>query len=90
MLRKSDGGGNTRWSTHCDLGTVEQLLEDDSTAQDRSDCQKDLHTLDELRSVPGDYLCLAVPVMLPKNTQANFSTELVVQMHRWALSSRGH
>jgi hypothetical protein len=74
-------------STHCDLGTVEQLLEDDSAAQDRSDCQKDPHTLDELRSVPGDYLCLAV--MLPKNTQANFSTEPVVQMHRWALPFQG-
>jgi hypothetical protein len=78
---------NTRWSTHCDLGTVEQLLEDDGAAQDRSDCQKDAHTLDELRFVAGDYLCLAVTP--PKNAQANLSTDPVAQMHRWALSSRG-
>jgi len=89
VFRKSDGGGNTRWSTHWDLGTVEQLLEDDRAAQDHSDCQKDAHRLDELCFVPGDYLCPAV--MLTKNTQANrdFSTEPVVQMHRWALPFRG-
>jgi hypothetical protein len=53
VFRKSDGGGNTHWSTHCDLGTVEQLLEDDSAAQDRSDCQEDAHTVDELHLCPG-------------------------------------
>ena len=86
VFRKSDGG-KTCWSSHCDLGTVEQLLEEDSAAQDRSDCQKDAHTLDELRFVASDYLCLAVTP--PKNAQANFSTEPVARMHRWALSSRG-
>ncbi len=79
MFRKSDGG-NTRWSAHCDLGTVEQLLEDDSAAQDRSDCQKDAHALDELRFVAGNYLCLAVTP--PKNAQTNFSTDPVARMHR--------
>ena len=56
-----------------DLGTVEQLLDDDGAAQDSSDRQKDARTLDELRFVPGDYLCVAV--MLPKNVQANFSAD---------------
>ncbi|KAN0126381.1 Sin3 associated polypeptide p18 (SAP18) domain containing protein [Russula decolorans] len=56
-----------------DLGTVERLLEDDSGVQDSSDRQKDARTLDELRFVPGDYLCVAV--MLPKNLQANFSAD---------------
>ncbi|KAI9462052.1 histone deacetylase complex protein [Russula earlei] len=56
-----------------DLGTVEQLLDDDSAAQDSSDRQKDARTLDELRFVPGDYLCVAV--MLPKNVQVNFSAD---------------
>ncbi|KAI0272838.1 Sin3 associated polypeptide p18-domain-containing protein [Russula aff. rugulosa BPL654] len=54
-----------------DLGTAERLLDDDSGVQDSSDRQKDARTLDELRFVPGDYLCVAV--MLPKNLQANFS-----------------
>lgn len=56
-----------------DLGTVEQLVDDDSAMQDSSDRQKDARTLDELRFVPGDYLCVAV--MLPKNLQANFSAD---------------
>jgi hypothetical protein len=56
-----------------DLGTVEQLLDDDSAVQDSSDRQKDARTLDELRFIPGDYLCVAV--MLPKNLQADFSTD---------------
>ena len=56
-----------------DLGTVERLLDDDSAVQDSSDRQKDARTLDELRFVSGDYLCVAV--MLPKNLQANFSTD---------------
>src|SRR6266850_1809080 len=55
-----------------DLGTVEQLLEDDRV-QDNSERQKDARTLDELRFVPGDYLC--VSVTLPKNVQANFSAD---------------
>ncbi|KAI0245873.1 Sin3 associated polypeptide p18-domain-containing protein [Lactifluus subvellereus] len=54
-----------------DLGTVEQLLDDDIAAQESSGRQKDARTLDELRFVPGDYLCVAV--MLPKNVQATFS-----------------
>ncbi|KAH9986133.1 Sin3 associated polypeptide p18-domain-containing protein [Russula vinacea] len=54
-------------------GTVEQLLDDDSAVQDSADRQKDARTLDELRFVPGDYLCVAV--MLPKNVQANFSID---------------
>jgi len=54
-----------------DLGTVEQLLDDDIAAQESLGRQKDARTLDELRFVPGDYLC--VTVMLPKNVQANFS-----------------
>jgi histone deacetylase complex subunit SAP18 len=36
------------------LGTVEQLLDDDSAVQDSVDRQKDARTLDELRFVPGD------------------------------------
>lgn len=56
-----------------DLGTVERLLDDDSAVQDNSDRQRDARTLDELRFVPGDYLC--VSVMLPKNLQANFPTD---------------
>ncbi|KAI0284868.1 Sin3 associated polypeptide p18-domain-containing protein [Russula brevipes] len=56
-----------------DLGTVEQLLDDDTAAQDNAARQKDARTLDELRFVPGDYLC--VSVMLPKNVQANFSAD---------------
>ncbi|KAF8464189.1 hypothetical protein DFH94DRAFT_397979 [Russula ochroleuca] len=54
-------------------GTAEQLLDDDSAVQDSADRQKDARTLDELRFVPGDYLCVAV--MLPKNLQANFSID---------------
>lgn len=46
------------------------------------------HThIDGLRTVPGCYLCLAM--MLPKNMQANFSTELVAQTHSGVLSFRG-
>jgi histone deacetylase complex subunit SAP18 len=56
-----------------DLGTVEQLLDDDTAAQDSAARQKEARTLDELRFVPGDYLC--VSVMLPKNVQANFSAD---------------
>jgi histone deacetylase complex subunit SAP18 len=56
-----------------DIGTVEQLLEDDITTQESSERQRDARTLDELRFVPGDYLCVAV--MLPKNVQANFSVD---------------
>jgi len=55
-----------------DLGSVERLLDDDGAAQDSVERQKDARTLDELRFVPGDYLCVAV--MLPKNVQANFAT----------------
>jgi histone deacetylase complex subunit SAP18 len=55
-----------------DLGPIEQLLDDDSTVHDSSDGQKDARTpLNELRFVPGDFLCVAV--MLPKNIQATFS-----------------
>ena len=65
-----------------DLGTVEQLPladaaadPDDEIKSDGADAvqsstlarQKDARTLDELRFVPGDYLCIAV--MLPKNVQ---------------------
>ncbi|KAI9434112.1 Sin3 associated polypeptide p18-domain-containing protein [Lactarius indigo] len=70
-----------------DLGTVEQLpLADAADANDDSKSegadavqsstlarQKDARTLDELRFVPGDYLCVAV--MLPKNVQASFPGE---------------
>ncbi|KAH9971396.1 Sin3 associated polypeptide p18-domain-containing protein [Lactifluus volemus] len=56
-----------------DIGTVEQLLEDDIAMQESSERQRDARTLDELRFVPGDYLCVAV--MLPKNVQANFSVD---------------
>jgi histone deacetylase complex subunit SAP18 len=62
------------WDTLGDLGTIEQLLDNDSGdcgVQDSSDRQKDVCMLDELCLVPGDYLCVAV--MLPKNLQANFS-----------------
>ncbi|KAH8979365.1 Sin3 associated polypeptide p18-domain-containing protein [Lactarius hatsudake] len=70
-----------------DLGTVEQLpladtadANDDSKSEDADPVQsstlarqKDARTLDELRFVPGDYLCVAV--MLPKNVQASFPGE---------------
>ncbi|KAI0301544.1 Sin3 associated polypeptide p18-domain-containing protein [Multifurca ochricompacta] len=60
-----------------DLGSVEQLVDDndddDNAAPDSSARQKDARTLDELRFVPGDYLCVAV--MLPKNVQASLSGE---------------
>ncbi|KAI9447373.1 histone deacetylase complex protein [Lactarius indigo] len=70
-----------------DLGTVEQLpLADATDSNDDSKSegadavqsstlarQKDARTLDELRFVPGDYLCVAV--MLPKNVQASFPGE---------------
>ncbi|KAI9453459.1 Sin3 associated polypeptide p18-domain-containing protein [Lactarius psammicola] len=71
-----------------DLGTVEQLPLADASADahDESNSdgvdavqsstlarQKDARTLDELRFVPGDYLCVAV--MLPKNVQASFPGE---------------
>ena len=72
-----------------DLGTVELLPladavadADDDSKSDGADAvqsstlarQKDARTLDELRFVPGDYLCIAV--MLPKNVQASFPGEV--------------
>ena len=71
-----------------DLGTVELLPladasadADDDNKSDGADAvqsstlarQKDARTLDELRFVPGDYLCIAV--MLPKNVQTGFPGE---------------
>ncbi|KAI0265891.1 Sin3 associated polypeptide p18-domain-containing protein [Gloeopeniophorella convolvens] len=48
-------------------GSVGQLLDDDGMSPDAPERQRDARTLDELRFVPGDYLC--VSVVLPKNVQ---------------------